>query len=78
MSGPDRLISRIHRRWRANGSARRRDLTPRERAELQVRIDRLHAMGDCFTHVTLNDEVMQACMTSMPARNKGAFVATDV
>lgn len=77
MNGPDRLIGRIHRRWRANGSVRHPSLSQRDRAELEARIDRLHTMGDCFTYVTLNDEVMQACATRMPTRKKGAFVATE-
>jgi hypothetical protein len=77
MKGSDRLVCRIHRRWRANGSACRPGLTPREHAELQARIDRLRAMGDCFTHVRLSDDVMQACMTGVRTRSKGAFVATE-
>jgi len=77
MKGSDRLVGRIQRGWRANGSARRPGLSPRDHAELQARIDRLHAMGDCFTHVTLSDDVMQDCMTGVPTRGKGAFVATE-
>ena len=77
MKGSDRLARRIQRGWRANGSACRPGLTPREHAELQARIDRLHAMGDCFTHFTLTDDVRQDCLTRVQARGKGVFVATE-
>ncbi len=77
MKGSDRLVRRIQSGWRANGSACRPGPTPREHAELQARIDRLQSMGDCFTHVTLSDDVMQACMTGVQTRGKGAFVATE-
>lgn len=77
MKGSDRLVRRIHREWRANGSVRRSGLSSRDHAELQARIDRLHTMGDCFTHVTLSNDVMQACMTGVRTRGKGAFVATE-
>jgi hypothetical protein len=78
MKGSDRLVRRIQREWRANGSACRPGLTSREHAELQVRIDRLHTIGDCFTYVMLSDDVMQASMTGVRTRGKGAFVATEV
>lgn len=77
MKGSGRLVRRIQQGWRANGSARRPSLTPRDHAELQARIDRLQTMGDCFTHVTLSDDVMQACVTSVQTRGQGAFVATE-
>lgn len=78
MDGVYRLVRRIHQRWRANGSARHPALAPREFAELEARIKRLHAMGSCFTHVTLNDEVMQVCMTGARSADQGAFVCKDV
>ena len=77
MKGSNRLVRRIQRGWRANGSACRPGLTPREHAELQARIDRLHAMGDCFTHATLSDDVRQDCPTRVRTRGKGVFVATE-
>ncbi len=77
MKGSDRLVRRIQQGWRANGSVRRPSLTPRQVAELQARIDRLQTMGDCFTHVTLSEDVMQDCMISGQTRIKGVFVATE-
>lgn len=73
-----RLVRRIHEGWRANGSACRPSLTPREIAELQARIDRLQYMGDCFTHVTLSSDVRQPAATrELTRRKKGGFVATE-
>lgn len=66
-----RLVRRIHEGWRANGSARRPSLAPREIAELQARIDRLQLMGDCFTHVTLSSDVRQPADLRANPQKKG-------
>lgn len=65
-------------RMRANGSARSAGFaTPREIAELQARIRRLHALGDCFSQVTLSSDVTQECVTGVRARIGGEFVAME-
>ena len=73
------LVGRVQVRMRANGSARTADAaTPREIAELQTRIHRLHALGDCFSHVTLSSDVTQECVAAVRTRVGGEFVATEV
>jgi hypothetical protein len=66
-------------RMRANGSTRSADFaTPRDIAELQARIRRLHALGDCFSQVTLSSDVTQECVARVRTRVGGEFVATEV
>lgn len=75
----ERLVQGVQVRMRANGSARSGDsATPREVAELQARIRRLHALGDSFSHVTLSSDVTQECVARVRTRVGGAFVATEV
>ncbi len=75
----ERLVRRVQVRLRANGSARTADAaTPREIADLQTRVRRLHALGDCFSHVTLSSDVTQECATAVRTRVGGEFVTTEV
>jgi hypothetical protein len=75
----ERLVQGVQVRMRANGSARTADwATPREVAELRARVRRLHALGDCFSHVTLSSDVTQQRVAGVRTRVGGEFVATEV
>ena len=74
-----RLVARIQRLWQVVGAADRAGRpNPREVAELEARVDRLHALGDRFAHVRLSDHVADCQATGFPGRSGGVCVATEV
>jgi len=71
--GRDRLVGRIQRRQQSRraGIAPTDLATPREIAELEERVRRLHAMGVQYGQVRLSHEVALSCATRVPVRVRG-------
>ena len=78
--GRDRLVGRIQRRQQSRGTGivRTDPATPREIAELEDRVRRLHALGVQYGQVRLSHEVALSGATRVPVRVGGECVATDV
>jgi len=81
MSGSrDRLVRRIQR-WqqsREAGNVRTNLATPREIAELEARVRRLHAIGLQYGQVRLSREVALGGVTCVLVRVGGECVTTEV
>lgn len=78
--GQDRLVGRIQQ-WqqsRGAGIVRTDPATPREIAELEDRVRRLHALGVQYGQVRLSREVALSGATRVPVRVGGECVATEV
>jgi len=71
--GRDRLVGRIQRRQQSRqaGIVRTDPATPREIAELQDRVRRLHALGAQYGQVRLSHEVALCGATRVPVRVRG-------
>ncbi|MEK7730925.1 MAG: hypothetical protein AAB363_03625 [Planctomycetota bacterium] len=78
--GRDRLVRRIQRRQQSRraGIVRTDPATPREIAELEDRVRRLHALGVQYGQVRLSREVALSSATRVPVRVGGECVATEV
>ena len=78
--GRDRLVGRIQRRQQSRGAGivRTDPATPREIAELEDRVRRLHALGVQYGQVRLSREVALESATPIPVRVGGKCVATEV
>ena len=78
--GRDRLVRRIQRRQQSRraGIVRTDPATPREIAELEDRLRRLHALGVQYGQVRLSHEVSLGSATRVPVRVGGECVATEV
>lgn len=78
--GRDRLVGRIQRRQQSRlaGIVRTDAATPREIAELEDRVRRLHALGVQYGQVRLSHEVALGGATRVPVRVGGVCVATEV
>lgn len=77
--GRDRLVERIQRRQQSvNPIVPTDPATPREIAELEDRVRRLHALGVQYGQVRLSREVALSGATRVPVRVGGKCVATEV
>jgi len=78
--GRDRLVGRIQLRQQLpeTGSVPTDPATPREIAELQDRVRRLHALGVQYGQVRLSREVALGSASRVPVRVGGECVATEV
>ena len=78
--GRDRLVARIQRwhQFPEAGTVQSYPATPREIAELQERVRRLHALGGQYGQVRLSREVALKGATYIPVRVGGKCVTTEV
>lgn len=78
--GRDRLVGRIQRRQQSRraGIVPTDPATPREIAELEDRVRRLHALGIQYGQVRLSHEITPSGATRVPVRVGGECVATEV
>ena len=76
----DRLVRRIQQRQQSRraGIVPADPATPREIAELEDRVRRLHALGVPYGQVRLSREVTLSGVTRVPVRVGGECVATEV
>ena len=77
--GRDRLVGRIQRRQQSRraGIVRTDPATPREIAELEDRVRRLHSLGVQYGQVRLSHEVALGGAAREPVRVGGVCVATE-
>lgn len=74
-----RVVARIQRLWQVVGSADPAGRpNPRDVAELEARVDRLHSLGDRFAHVRLSNHVADCRLAGFAGRGGGVCVATEV
>jgi len=78
--GRDRLVRRILRRQQSRraGIVPTDPATPREIAELENRVRRLHALDVRYVRVRLSNEVAPNGATREPVRVGGKCVTTEV
>lgn len=78
--GRDRLVGRIQRWYQfpEAGIVQTNPATPREIAELEDRVRRLHALGAQYGQVRLSREVALGGATRVPVCVGGKCVATEV
>ena len=76
----DRLVGRIQQRQQSRraGVVRMDPATPREIAELEDRVRRLHALGVQYGQVRLSHEVALSVATCNPSTLGGNLVTTEV
>lgn len=76
----DRLVGRIQRRQQSRraGIVGADPASPREIAELEDRVRRLHALGVRYAQVRLSPEVALGGVNRVPVRVEGVCVATEV
>jgi hypothetical protein len=73
------LVASLLRRWQVVGSVDRAGRPCRQDvAELEARVNRLHARGSRFRHVALSSDVTRGPTRRFASRLEGVCVATEV